>query len=167
MTSRPSRSDARATISARRQRDAPRVALAAQRDRVPFVAVGKDQRDPVRAAVGPERVDGVPWRMRIARRGRRGRALGDERLHLGKRRGEQRTRRRRRSRREQRCLISRDQAGIDVAGGEGVVGDDAAQERDVRRHADDLVVGERIAKAARARRSDPRRGRSSFAIIGS
>ena len=104
-------------------------------------------------AVRPPRVDRVPRRMRIAGRARRRVGPRDERQHLGQRRRQQHRFRGRRRRRKQRVVMPRDQSGVELRAGEGVVRDHPLQKGDVGRHAHDLVLRERLGEAPQRHRA--------------
>ena len=95
--------------------------------------------------------------MRITGRARGRRTLAHECSGLGKCCGEQHVASDGRRRRKQGRLVARDEPGVDVAGGERVVRDDALQKSDVGRDPDDFVLGQRLVEA-------PQRGRPVLAM---
>jgi hypothetical protein len=129
-------------------RHAPAPAVARDGDATRRLAVDEGERERVPVAVRPPGIDFAPRRMRVPGGGRGVGARGDEREGLAEGGGEQHIRRRRRGGRKQRGVVSRDQAGVEPRGGEGLVGDNALQEGDVARHTGDLVARERLREAS-------------------
>ena len=68
---------------------------------------------------------------------------------------------------EEEVLLAFDQAGVEIGAGEGRAGDQAREEVDVVRHADHLVVGQRLAHARQRARRGVSSQTISLAIIGS
>src|SRR6516225_12104150 len=97
--------------------------------------------DRVILSVEPPGVDRMPRRKAIARSERlRGRGVAQN-SKLGQRRYRKRCLRRRSRCREKRCVMARDEPRIHAARGKSLVLGYSLQERDVGRHACDLVFG--------------------------